>query len=408
MASNFLVGLDIGTASVKLVVVEERGGQLIPRLFLKEPAAGMRKGVIADLAEITPVVARLCSEARKFSRAALRNIYVSIGTPQAKVQRSRGIVAVSRADNEIYQDDIDRVVKASEAINLGANRMVVHNIIQEFTVDGVGDIQEPLGLSGGRLEVSSLIVDAFAPHVKAILRVIEIAGGQIGGLVFSPLAAAKSALSKRQKELGVALLDLGAGTTGLSVYEESKLIGTAKFPVGMGHISSDLAIGLKIPLTVAEAIKLHYGYAIAREVNAKDSVDIKKFYPDAKGTVSRRFVADIIESRLAEILELAANEIKAMGKSGQLVGGVVLAGGGSKLPGVTDLASQELKLTAQIGVPVGEEWQMESVNFTESFEDPEFITALGLILTAREQQRPRRSNILGRLGVGNLLRYFMP
>ena len=408
MASHFIIGLDIGTAAVKLVVAEERDEQLIPRLFLKEPSAGLRKGTITDLAEITPVIARLCSEARKFSRTALRNVYVSIGTPQVKVQRSRGIVAVSRADNEIYQDDIDRVVKASEAVSLGANRMVIHNVLQEFTVDGVGDIQEPLGLSGSRLEVSSLIVDAFAPHVKAIMRVIEIAGGQIGGLVFSPLAASKSALSKRQKELGVALIDLGAGTTGLSVYEESKLVGTAKFPVGMSHISSDIAIGLKIPLTVAEAVKLHYGYAVAREVNAKDSVDIKKFYPEAKGSVSRRFIADIIESRLAEILELVGNEIKLMGKAGQLVGGVVLVGGGAKLPGVTDLTGEELKLTTQIGVPVGEEWHMESVNFTESFEDPEFMTALGLILTAADQQGPRHKNFLGRLGVPNLLRYFMP
>lgn len=408
MSSRFLIGLDIGTATAKLVVAEDRENRLVPRLFLKEPVAGVRKGAIVDLAELTPIVARLLSEARKFSRSAAKNLYVSIGTPQVKSQKSRGIVAVSRADNEIYQDDIDRVMKASEAINLGPNRTIIHTVIQEYIVDGVPDIQDPLGLSGSRLEVSSLILDAFQPHIKSIIRAVEIAGGEPAGLVFSPLSASASVLSKRQKELGVALVDIGSGTTGLAVYEESKLVGAAKFPVGSGHISGDLAIGLKIPLTVAEAIKLHYGYAVSSEVGTKETIDLKKFYPEAKGSVSRRFVADIIESRMTEILELVSSEIRALGKAGQLVGGVVLVGGGAKLPGVVDLAESTLKLTTQIGVPIGEDWQMESVNFTESFEDPEYASALGLILNSLEQQGARRPR--GKLSFSwrNWLKYFLP
>ena len=179
-------------------------------------------------------------------------------------------------------------------------------------VDGVGDITDPLGLSGSRLEVQSVIVDAFSPHVKNLIRSVELAGGEISGLVFAPLVAARAALSKRQRDLGVVLVDIGFGTTGMSVYEESKLIGVAKFPVGSGNISNDLGVGLKIPIDAAEEIKLKYGNAVAKDVNSKDLVDITKFVPDAKGPVSRRFIAEIIESRMGEIFDLVNAELKSL------------------------------------------------------------------------------------------------
>ncbi len=408
MASKYITGLDIGTSSIKVVVAEERSGRPVIRAAFKEPSFGLRKGAIVDLAEASQSVNRALAEVKKVSKAAAKNVYVNIGTPHVKVQASRGIVAVSRADTEIYQDDVERAVKASQAVNLAPNRTIIHTVMKEFIVDGVGDIVEPLGLSGSRLEVQSLIIDAFSPHVKNIMRVVELAGGEVAGLVFSPLAASRSALSRSQKDLGVLLIDVGFGTTGISVYEENKLVGVAKFPIGAGNISNDLAIGLKIPVAAAENLKLSYGYAISREVGQKEIIDLKKFSPEARGTVQRHFVAEIIESRLAEIFDFIDNELRIMGRHGKLPGGVVLVGGGAKMPGLTELAKHELKLWSQIGVALDHEWELEGTRASEFLEDPEFVTALGLVLSGIDGEGWKARSAFRKFSIRRVLQYFLP
>jgi cell division protein FtsA len=408
---DFITGLDIGTASVKVAVAARRGGKPVLVHVHKAPSAGLRKGAIVDSAEVSHCVIRALAEVKKISKSAAKNIYLNIGTPQVKMQVSRGIVAVSRADAEIYQDDIERVVRASQAVNLPQNRTIIHTLTREYFVDGVGDINDPLGLSGSRLEVQSLIVDAFTPHVKSLIHVVELAGGEVSGLVFSPLVAARAALSKRQRNLGVALVDIGFGTTGLSVYEENKLVGVAKFPVGAASITNDIAVGLKIPIDAAEELKLRYGYAIAKDIGAKEQVDLMKLMPDAKGPASRRFVGEIIESRLEEIFDLVNAELKVFQKFGQLPGGVVLTGGGAKLPGLTDLAKQEMKISAQIGCTLASEWENEGGAFKEFLEDPEFVDVFGLVLWGVDGEGWRadsRSASSSHSAIKNIFNYFAP
>ncbi|MGC9968472.1 MAG: cell division protein FtsA [Minisyncoccia bacterium] len=405
---NFVTGLDIGTSSIKVAVAERRDGKPALVHVQKVPCFGMRKGAIVEMSEVSQAVARALAGVKKISKAALKNVYISIGTPQAKMQSSRGIVAVSRADAEIYQDDIDRAVRASQAVNLPQNRTIIHTLTREFVVDGVGDIVDPLGLSGSRLEVQSLIIDAFSPHIKNLIRVVELASGEVSGLVFGPLVAARAALSKRQRDLGTALVDIGFGTTGLSVYEEGKLVGVAKFPVGAGSISNDLAVGLKIPVDAAEEIKLHYGYAFSKDVSTKESVELKKFLPDAKNTVSRRFVAEIMESRLEEIFDLLNDELKLLQKFGELPGGVVLVGGGAKLPGITDLAKQEMKLSAQIGFALDDEWESDGGSFKEFLEDPEFVSAFGLVLWGVDGEGWTKEGSSPSFSLRKIIRYFTP
>lgn len=383
---QFVVGLDIGTASVKVAVAENRGGRPALKAVFKEPAYGVRKGAIVDLGETVSAVSRALGEVKKISRGALKSIYVNIGSHQVKSQVSRGIVAVSRADSEIYEEDVERVIKASQAVNLAPNRMIIHNVTREYIVDGVGDIADPLGLAGNRLEVSSVIVDAFSPHVKSVMRVVELGGGRVAGMVLGVLAGSRSVLSKRQKNLGTVLVDIGAGTTSIAVYEENKLLGVSVFPVGAANATSDLAVGLRIPVDAAEEVKLNYGYALAKEVNSKESVDLMKFSPEGKGMVSRRFLSEIIELRLAEILDLVNNELRLLGKSGQLAGGAVLTGGGAKTPGMSELAKQILKLSTQIGISLSEEWSEGTAAFSEAFEDPEFVNALGLAVWGAEKE----------------------
>jgi cell division protein FtsA len=405
---NFVTGLDIGTSSIKVVVAERRGGKPALVHVAKVPCFGMRKGAIVEMSEASQSISRALSGVKKISKSALKNIYISIGTPQAKTQSSRGIVAVSRADTEIYQDDVDRAVRASQAVNLPQNRMIIHTLMKEFVVDGVGDIADPLGLSGSRLEVQSLIIDAFSPHIKNLMRAVELAGGQVSGLIFGPLAAARAGLSKRQRDLGTALVDIGFGTTGLSVYEEGKLVCVAKFPVGAGNISNDLAVGLKIPVDAAEEIKIHYGYALAKDVSQKESIELKKFIPDAKSVVSRRFAAEIMESRLEEIFDLVNDELKIFQKFGELPGGVVLVGGGAKLPGLTDLAKREMRLSAQIGFALGEDWETEGSSFGEFLEDPEFVGAFGLALWGIDGEGWSKEKAFSNFSIRNIIRYFAP
>jgi cell division protein FtsA len=405
---EFVTGLDVGTSSIKVAVAQRRPGRPALLHVHKEPCAGMRKGAIAEISEVSQAINRALSEAKKISKSAVKCVYVSIGTHQVKMQSSRGIVAVSRADAEIYQDDIDRAVRASQAVNLPQNRTIIHTLTKEYMVDGVGDIDDPLGLSGSRLEVQSLIIDAFAPHIKTLMHAVELAGGEIGGLVFSPLVAARAALSKRQRDLGAALVDIGFGTTGVSVYEENKLITTAKFPVGAGNISNDLAVGLKISVDAAEAIKLHYGYALAKDVNQKEQVELKKFAPESRATVSRRFIGEVIESRLEEIFDLVNNELKLVQKFGGLPGGVVLVGGGSKLPGLTDLVKQEMRLAAQVGCTIAGEWDADGGAFKEYLEDPEYVGALGLALWGADGEGWSVEKQGQKLDIRGILKYFTP
>jgi cell division protein FtsA len=413
--NHFIVGLDIGTSSIKAVLVERVGERIILRRVWKEESCGMRKGAVADLSEAVPPLTRIFESIRKIAKPALKNVYVNIGTPQVKIQASKGIVAVSRVDNEIYQDDIDRVVKASQAVSLGPNRMVVHAITREFLVDGVGDIANPLGLSGSRLEVVSMVVDAFAPHVKSLMRLVEMAGGEIAGMIFDPLAASRAALSKSHKELGSVLIDIGCGTTSVAVYEESKLLALQVFPMGGGSITNDIAVGLKVPVPVAETIKLHYGYALAKEVGSKETIDLTKLAPDVKGMVSRKFVSEIIESRLAEILDFVNNELKLIQKSGQLAGGVVLTGGTSKLPGIAELAKHNLRLTSQIGfADLASNLGERGLLTEDAVEDPEFTTAFGLLLQGGDEEgwwHERRRTVgidFSDFSPKKLLKYFMP
>jgi len=412
MGKNLVVGLDIGTSSIKVAVIENRNNQSEVKLMFKEPSLGLRRGAIVDLTECSQAVGKSLAKIRNGFKSGVKNIYVNAGSSQIRAQKSKGVVAVSRADNEIYRDDIDRVVRASQAISLEPNRSIIHTITREYTIDGVGGIADPLGLSGSRLEVNSLVIDAFTPHIKNLIKVIDLVGGSVGDLLFTPLAASRSVLSKVQKDLGVVLVDIGFGTTGLSVYEENRILGVASFPVGAGNITNDLAIGLKIPVEAAEKIKLNYGYALAKEVGLKESIELEKIYPEGKGVVSRRFVAEVIEARMVEIFEFINNELKLMGKAGDFAGGVVFVGGGAKLPGLTELSRRELKLFSQIGFTNNDNRLVVPPAFGDLVDDPEFVNSIGLALFGGERNSWRPGTAIDSTGVvgkiKKIFNYFTP
>ncbi len=402
MGQNHIVGLDIGSHTVKAVVAEIMpSGKVAIRFRVVKPSRGIKRGVVIDMEDAAATVNAVVQEIRTFSKGGVKNIYLSVGGSNTHAQVSRGIIAVARASAEVYKDDMDRVIQASEAVNLSPNRMILHTVTREFIVDGVGDIHDPLGMVGARLEVISLVIDAFQPAVKNLIKCVELTGGGVAGVIFSPLASALSVLSKNQKELGVVLIDIGQGTTGIAVYEEGKLLHTSVVPVGAGHITSDLGIALKIPIEVAEKLKLSYGYAMAQEVSGKENVDLQKIDIDMKGSPSRKFIAGVIESRLVEICEFVSKELRSIGKAGQLPGGVVVVGGGAKLPGIVELVRSELKLSTKIGLPLTSLFEPTTPDVNELLESPEYAAVLGLILWNQEL-RPRHP-FLG----GNVIMKFL-
>ena len=406
---SYIVGLDIGSQNIKAAVAELRkdGKPYLIRVF-KSPSEGIRKGTIAEVGEATRSISHVLSEVKKISKGAIKNIYLGVGSHDSKVLFSKGVAAVSRANSEIYKDDVDRVIEASRAIKDINNRIMLHLITQEFIVDGVGDIRDPIGMIGNRLEVNSLIIDAFEPAIKNITRCVEIAGGDVAGLIFSPLASSRSVLTKNQKELGVVLIDIGFGKTSISVYEENKLLHTAILPVGSGNVTNDLAIGWKSSIVAAEMIKFSFGSALAKEVPSREMIDFKKIDPAARGTVSRRFIAEIIEMRLAEIFEFVDNELKRIGRSRKLPAGAVLVGAGAKIPAIVDLAKQELGLSVQIGVPDVSGFNL-GAELSAQIEDPEFACVVGLVgMGLDKTEMPAGQSLLPRNFFRNLLKYFMP
>ena len=402
--TQYVVGLDVGTQGIKAAVVETpaRGKPLVRALFTM-PAAGLQKGVVVDEGEACGALRGALDELRKVAKGAAKNIYLNIGGKQTSCQVSKAMVPLPRGDSRISEEDMDRVIKAAETmVRVGHNRMVIHTVTREYAVDGIGDILDPVGLNGARLEANCLVIDAFSPNVQRVMACVEKAGGVVAGPIYGPLAAARAVLSRNQKDLGVVLIDIGFGTTGISIYEEQKLLHTAILPVGAGNVTNDIALGLKIPVAEAENLKLSFGYALAKEIPSKEGVEVKAAADGTKANVSRRFLAEIIEVRLAEIFELVNEELKRVQRAGQLPAGAVLAGGGAKLPGIVELAKRELKLPAQIGLVSSDAFETADQEIGARIEDPEYVVALGLALCGQDDGKK------GGLSAPGFLRYFLP
>ncbi len=371
-----IVGLDVGTCSIRAVVAKARADQSKLQIIGvgQAPSFGLRKGVVIDIEETVKNIGQAISAAERSGGLSIERVYVSLSGSHIVPKISKGVVAVSRADSEVSQEDVSRAVSAASAISISQNREILHVLPRGFLVDSQNGIKDPVGMTGVRLEVDALIIEGATPFIKNLTKCISEAGLEIEELVLASLAASRAALSKRQKELGVLSLDLGGGTASLTVFEEGDIIHSCVLPVGSSHITNDIAIGLRGSIELAEKVKLEYGSALSSEINKKDTIDLSKLGLEEKAVIPRVQVAEIIEARLSEIFELVNEELKKIDRQGLLPAGVVLLGGGAKMPGLVDLAKEELKLPAQVGFPL----ELEGV--IDEVDDPAFATAVGLVL----------------------------
>jgi len=374
--NEVIVGIDIGSSNVRTVVAQIFPEEELPRVVGVgiAPAEGMRHGVIIDIDEAVRSIKESIRQAEMISGVRINSATVSLGGSHITSQSSKGVVAVGRADGEVEEDDVERVINAAQAISIPPNKEIVHVIPCNYSLDEQKNIKDPLGMNGVRLEADTLIIEGSAPHIKNLVKCFEQAGIAIRELVLAPLSASKAVLSKRQKELGVVLVDIGGGTTSLAVYEENELLHTGILPFGGSNITNDVAIGLRTSIDVAEKVKIEFGSVTPKEISKKDEIDLSQIDTTEEGCVSRQHVAEIMEARLEEIFTLVNKELKAIGRERLLPAGVVLVGGGAKVPGAVDLAKNVLGLPTQVGFPV------PLGGLVDKVDDPAFASTVGLLL----------------------------
>jgi cell division protein FtsA len=373
---QYITGLDIGTSAVRAVQgrINPEDGVLNVIGASESESFGIRKGVLVDIEEAVSGISSVLEKVERMTGVPIESAYVSVSGSHISTLQSHGVIAVSRADGEISEADVVRCVDASQAISVPQNREILHVFPKSFTLDGQTGIRDPLGMSGVRLEVDTLIVQAGLPFIRNLSRTITQAGLEINDLVLAPLATAECVLTKRQKDLGVAVVDLGGGTTSLAVYEEGDLLHASVLPLGQQHLTNDLAIGLRSSIETAEKVKLLYGHTDPKAVNKLDEIDLAKIDEQEKESVERGYVAEIMEARLEEIFAMVAKELKNIGRDGKLPSGIVLTGGGAKLPGVVDFAKKQLRLPCVLGKP------QNITTVIDRIDDPSFATVVGLLL----------------------------
>lgn len=388
---NILTGLDIGSTTIRIVV-----GQFNPndrKIHIlgaaEHPAEGVSKGMITSIEDAVSSISGALEKVERMSGIPVERAFVGINGSHIVSQDSHGVIAVSKADGEIREEDVERVVEAAQAVATPPNYEILHVIPRSFTVDNQKGIKDPIGMTGIRLEVDAQIIQGLSAQIKNLTKCIYRTGIDIDDLVLGILAGSEAVLTKKQKDLGVALLNIGGATTSLLVFEEGDVLHTAILPIGASHITNDIAIGLRTSIDLAEKIKIEYGTAIPEEINKREDINLTDIDSREEGIVSRKHVAEIIEARCEELFKMADKELQKIDRSGLLPAGAVLTGGGAKLPGLVEVAKREFKLPASLGYPL----ELGSTA-VDKVNDLNYSTAIGLLFWGANFVRGGSSNKL--------------
>lgn len=409
-----IVGIDIGTKYIYTVVGIQRD-DLTPVIvgIGRSETHGMRRGNIVSPEDVIQGLRESVKEAETAAGITISSAYIGVGGDHILSLPSKGVIAVSRVDKQIAEDDVHRVVQATKTVVLPSNREILHAIPNEYIVDDEGGLKDVVGMSGVRLEANALIVGASSAQIRSLKRCINECNIEIKQFVLSVMAASHAVLTNQHKELGAICIDIGGGTTDIAVFEERELIHASVIPIGGDSITNDLALGLRVPVDTAERIKRDHGTATTKGLQ-REVVDLKPSNKKEKSQVLRKNIATIINARLGEIMDLVNKDLRSIGKEALLPGGAVLVGGSAKIPLLKDLCKEELRLPSHIGIP------KEIQSNAGALTDPSYAAALGLVFWGTEQQGKRDFGIptLPQLSLGtmpttvgrvrNWLRVFLP
>ncbi len=399
MADRIITGLDIGSTAIRVVV-----GQLLPAEAAERvhiigavtvPSKGISRGTIVSIEEAVTSISTAMEAAERIAGLPIESAYVGVSASHTLAQTSRGVIGVSRSDGEIKNEDVERAVEAAKMVATPANYEILHVLPKSYTVDGQIGVRDPIGMTGIRLEVESLIIQGLSSHLRNLTKCVHRTGIEIDALVLGSLAAAEAVTNARERDLGVAVVVVGAASSALVVYEGGDVLAVGSVPVGAEHITSDIAIGLRTSLDVAEKIKLSFGSAAPKDITKKEEIDLVELGATDSETVSRKYVCEIIEARAEEICEKIDRELRKIDRSGLLPAGVVLTGGGAKLSGFGEVAKRVLRLPVAIGYPSG----VSSI--TDKSSDAAFAPAVGLVLWGAQVAsagNDRGGDLMGKFG----------
>lgn len=369
------VTLDIGTSFVRIVIGEVSSGALNIIGVGEVKSLGLRKGAIVDIDETVQSIRAAVDKAERMIDMEITNVIVGVTGNHIKLQPCHGIVAVSSDDREIGDEDVKRVIDASQVMSIPPDREIIDVIPKQFVVDGLEEINDPRGMIGVRLEMEGMIITGSKTILHNLLRCVEKAGLQTADIVLQPLAAGSIALSKDERSLGVAMLDLGGGSTTVSVFEGGSLQAVRQIPIGGDHITQDITVGMRTSAEEAEKIKVAYGHVLIDDASDEETFEVSEIGSDQMQEFSQWQLANVMEPRAEEILLLAEQELRKLGYE-ELSGGFVLTGGNAKIPGMLELAREVFQKNVRVSVP-------DYIGVRE----PQYTNGVGLITFANKNAR---------------------
>lgn len=397
MSNQLICGLDIGTTKICCVVGEATGSGVDIVGIGMHPSVGLRKGVVVNIDKTVESIKRAVEEAELMAGCEISSVYAGIAGGHIKGFNSHGVIAVK--SREVTPADVDRVIEAARAVAIPMDREVIHTIAQEFIVDDQDGIQDPLGMAGVRLEAKVHIVTGAVTSAQNIIRCAHSAGLDVCDIVLESLASAEAVLSAEEKDLGVALIDFGGGTTDLAIFSQDSIKHTAVLALGGTNLTNDIAIGLRTPMNYAEEIKKQHGCCMAGLIDPEQVIEVQSVGGRKTRSLSRQVLGEILEPRVEEIFALINREMIRSGFDDQVTSGVVITGGAAMLEGVPEVAEQIFDLPVRRGYPLAVGGLKDVIN------NPMFATAVGLVLYGVKQEagqaekvfRIRQKNIFNRV-----------
>lgn len=376
---GLLAGLDVGSHKSCVIVGELADLSLDVVGVGTASCGGLRRGTVINVENTVESIRKAVAEAQSTAGCEIRKVFASLSGREIAGVTSHGVVPVR--GEEVCRSDVARVLDAARAIALPADRTVLHVLPQEFAVDGQDGIKEPVGMAGVRLEARVHIVTSPLTPVQNLVRCCNRAGLSVAEIIFSPLAAASAVLTEEERELGVALVDIGGGTTDIVVFHGGAVRHSCVLGLGGGHITNDIAAGLRAPFAEAERIKHRYGAAMAAQISRDAQIEVPSVGRDEARILSRHILCQIIEPRVEEIFTMVSREIIRSGYEDSLASGVVLTGGSALLEGIVDLAEQVLRMPVRVGRPVA------VTGLSDIVSSPLYATALGLVAAGSDFRR---------------------
>ncbi|HEX2965711.1 MAG TPA: cell division protein FtsA [Syntrophorhabdaceae bacterium] len=369
---EFIVGLDIGTTKICVVVGRASEGKIHIVGIGSHPSTGLRKGVVVNMDSTVNSIKKAVEEAELMAGVKIQSCLAGIGGAHIKSFNSNGVVAVK--DKEVRPEDIERAIDAAKAVAIPADRELIHVIPQEFIVDDQDGIKDPIGITGVRLEVKVHIVTGNISSAQNIVKCCKLAGLSVDDIILGQLASSEATLTEEEMEIGAALVDIGGGTSDIAIFSNGSIKYTSVLPFGGNNITNDIAIGLRTPIDDAEKIKKKYGCAFSTMVGDNETIEVPSVGGRKPRTLKRKTLADIIEPRVEEVAELIYDEIRKSGQEKLLASGVVITGGCANLEGMPELAENIFNLPSRRGSPIGVGGLIDVVN------NPSYATGVGLLL----------------------------